>query len=62
MNFICNKKTGCAVQNELPEEIERFMREWDDEISERTKERKQKGCWNPEKAKCDCPACGGFND
>lgn len=61
MNFICNKE-GCKVSEELPPEIEKLMTDWDKQIDERTEKRKANGCWNPEVAVCDCPACGGPND
>lgn len=61
MNFICNKD-GCKTTKEIPEELESFFNQWDMEIEERTKKRKAAGCWTPERAICNCPACGGFSD
>ena len=61
MSFICNKD-GCKIIKEIPAEVEELFNQWDMEIEARTKKRKEAGCWMPEKAICDCPACGGFND
>lgn len=61
MSFICNKD-GCKVSEELPPEIKKLMDEWSDEIDMRIEKRKANGCWNPKAVKCDCPACGGYND
>ena len=62
MIFICNKNDGCKIQSDIPEEAEDLFSQWEMAIEARTNERKKSGCWTPERAVCDCPACGGFND
>ena len=53
VNFVCNKD-GCNINQELPKEIKDKLIEWG--WIER------EGCWNPTAKKCDCLACGGYND
>ena len=62
MNFICNRKDGCKVTDEVPDEIKNLLDEWEKETEEKYEERKKRGCWNPSAVVCDCPACGGEND
>ena len=57
MNFLCGKN-GCKITEDMPEGVNDLLNRWDAEIEERIKKRKAAGCWTPERAVCDCPACG----
>lgn len=59
--FVCGKD-GCKVNCGDMAEIKELIDQWDSQIDERIKKRKASGCWTPDRAGCDCPACGGFND